>query len=152
MWSRDLILKKGNEWLSQFDEIRLLGELSVDPIEIEEIRQSIGKYINAPHDDRFKAALAVIVVHIAYSSDEEISNTGFRDLVLNKLGYRLTLKDWNDTIGPSVLKILNKYFNEPIVPVSHKYVGPILRQSGVPTRLIKPFAKFLTMVRTKLRG
>lgn len=144
MWSRDLILKKGSEWLSQFDEIRFLGELSVDPIEIEEIRQSIGKYINAPDDDRFKAALAVIVVHIAYSSDEEISNTGFRDLVLNKLEYRLTLKDWNDTIGPSVLKILNKYFNEPIVPVSHKYVGPILRQSGVPTRLIKPFAKFFT--------
>jgi hypothetical protein len=145
------IKTRGRQWIGSFRDVGFVGDLEVSEKEINELAPSVGRYTGrAALDDEICAALAVVVVNLAYYSPDEIEE-GFRWQVLHKLFGR-PLQDvnlWQEQIGGPILRLLGRHFYVEDLPGPFRYVRPIMLQAGVPDRLRKAFAAFFVeLVRT----
>jgi hypothetical protein len=144
LYSLQQIKACGTDWIRSFSDIGLIGDLEVSAREIDELAVSLGRFISrADWDEQVCAALAVVVVNLAYYSPEEIDE-GFRWQVLHKL-FGQPLQDinlWQDRIGRPVLRLLKRHFYVEDIPGPFRYVRPIMLQAGVPARLSNAFANF----------
>ncbi|MCU1267566.1 MAG: hypothetical protein JWM21_3884 [Acidobacteria bacterium] len=151
MYDLATIKTRGQEWISRFRDVGFVGDLEVSEHEISELAPSVGKYTGrAGWDDEICAALAVVVVNLAYYSPDEIEE-GFRWQVLHKLFGR-PLQDvnlWQEEIGGPILRLLSRHFYVEDLPGPFRYVRPIMLQAGVPARLGNAFAAFFVeLIRT----
>ena len=145
------IRSRGRIWLDAFREIDFVGDLEVSEREIDDLTPLLGKVIErASWDDEICAALAVVVVNLAYYSSNDTEES-FRWHVLKKLFAR-PLQDvnlWQDRIGAPVLRILKRHFYVDDLPGPFRYVRPIMLQAGVPTKLSNAFAAFFVALSKK---
>lgn len=133
---------QGREWRRQFDELLFVGQLPIEEAEVEQLCASLGRYPQQPQQDEdFWAVATVAVVNLAYYSvsDDRDAFCGFALKKLNHLPDRF----WNDSFGPSILRILKVYFGEKERTGPYRYVSPIMRQAGVPARSLPQFSAFL---------
>ena len=133
---------RGREWRRRFSEVEFIGELEISEREVVDVCRLAGKYLSNSWNEDFCAALAVAVVNLAYYASAEIGDS-FRWQVLERLGYPdNNTQLWEHRVGAPTLRVLEKYFGEADVPGPHRYVRPIMRQAGVPARLVNRFAAF----------
>ncbi len=132
----------GRDCRESFVGLEFVGELEVSEQEVHDVCRVAGKYLRHSWNEDFRAALAVAVVNLAYYASSEIGES-FRWQVLSKLGYdQENTPLWEQSVGAPILQVLAKYFEEEDVRGPMRYVRPIMRQAGVPARLVNRFAVF----------
>src|SRR6266404_306533 len=118
LYDLETIKNRGREWRNSFPDAGFVGEIEVSEHEIEELCPAVWKFVSrASWDEDICAALAVIVVNLAYYHPEEMGE-GFRWHVLHKLsGHRSEdVHVWQQEIGEPILRLLGRYFHAQDVP------------------------------------
>lgn len=132
------------QWLKLFQTktLEFVGEIQIDPDELEELCLALNRDWNHRYREEFTAALAVATVNLAYFSSREFQTNHFPQYVLEKLHWQQQGQTfWENEIGSPVISLLEKYFQSVRRTGPGRYAIPIKEQAGVPASVEPQFLK-----------
>ncbi|MDP9191072.1 MAG: hypothetical protein M3P06_05160 [Acidobacteriota bacterium] len=155
----------GSHWRVSFPELRFLGQIALDRERAEELWRSVGKHFlsrergSFSNVERFEmdAVVAVVVSNLAFHFDPNADDGaddgradvqhGFITFITSLLGWKVDRQVlWEERIGRPVRQLLETElgYEEPEKDAgAWRFVRPVLRQGGVPLKLVDRFLDWL---------
>ena len=136
----DDIVKKNNEWNRRLEGIQFVGEIAISRDELLSLGNLLGSRVTRNLHDHLGTALVVLATNCAY---HEYDETGFWPHFFRVLGVPQK-QQLEKSLGEQIESwLLERKFIQTTRTQSFRFVGPILRQSGITRKHLKKFAEFM---------